>query len=119
VFLKHLIGLIRPDSGQILVGEQNIHHGGSHGTGVSGALRSFQAGPLGFVDRGNTWPSTAEKDARRRPDPTSRRSAQRCRPEGVEGKFLINSAVACGNGWHWRGRWSHPEIVLLMNRQRG
>ena len=31
VFLKHLIGLIRPDSGQVLVGEQNIHQGGSRG----------------------------------------------------------------------------------------
>lgn len=29
VFLKHLIGLIRPDSGQILVEGQDIHQGGS------------------------------------------------------------------------------------------
>src|SRR5262245_28169068 len=31
VFLKHLIGLIRPDSGQILVDGKNIHQGGSGG----------------------------------------------------------------------------------------
>jgi phospholipid/cholesterol/gamma-HCH transport system ATP-binding protein len=31
VFLKHLIGLIWPDSGEILVDGQNIHQGGSRG----------------------------------------------------------------------------------------
>jgi phospholipid/cholesterol/gamma-HCH transport system ATP-binding protein len=31
VFLKHLIGLVRPDSGQVLVDGQDIHQGGRRG----------------------------------------------------------------------------------------
>jgi len=120
VFLKHLIGLIRPDSGQVLVDGQNIHQGGSRGLARVrerfGML--FQGGALfdsltvednmAFPLREKTRMSAAE---------ISNAVAEMLKGvglEGVEGKFPdqlsggMRKRVALA-----RALVMHPEIVLF------
>jgi len=118
--LRHLIGLVRPDSGQILVGEQNIYQGGSRGLARVrerfGML--FQGGALfdsltveeniAFPLREKTRMSAAQ---------ISTAVAEMLKGvglEGVEGKFPdqlsggMRKRVALA-----RALVMHPEIVLF------
>src|SRR4029453_1441170 len=103
VFLKNLIGLIRPDKGQILVEGQDIHQGGSRhlGRGREGFGMLFQGGALfdsltvednvAFPLQEKTRMSDAEIQV------AVAEMLKDVGLEGVEGKFPDKLSGGCGN----------------------
>ena len=120
VFLNHLIGLVRPDSGQVLVDGEDIHRGGS------GALARIRARFGMLFQGGALFDSLTVEDNIAFPlRERTRTSAEQIQTvvaetlkgvglEGVEGKFPdqlsggMRKRVALA-----RALAMHPEIILF------